>query len=259
MSNNSLDVLADRLSQRASLTDEDRAALTMLPYVRRILNPHTYLVREGEMPRPYCSLVLSGLAYRHKLALDGKRQIVSIHLTGDLLDLQHLFLNVADHSVQALTELVVADIDRDALQDIALSRPAVGRALWVDGLIDASIYREWVLSVSRRDGRARIAHILCELAVRMRAAGIVDSISFRLPMTQEQLGDATGLTGVHVNRMVKSLVADGLIEHSGRTIAIRDWEGIRREGDFNPLYLHLDQVAPRLDVPLSALFDETIQ
>ncbi len=259
MSDNDLDILGDRLSQRALLTDEDRAALTALPSVRRILNPHIYLVREGEMPRPHCSIVLSGLAYRHKLAHNGGRQIVSIHLTGDLLDLEHLFLAVADHSVQALTELVLLDVDRAALQEMALTRPSIGRALWVDGLIDASIAREWVLNVGRRDGRARIAHILCELAVRMRAAGVLDSVSFQLPMTQEQLGDATGMTGVHVNRMVKSLAADGLIEHSGRTIAIRDWRGICREGDFNPLYLHLDQVAPRFDVPLGDLFNETMQ
>ncbi len=258
MSDSDLNILIDRLSQRALVSDEDKAALAALPSVRRILNQNTYLVREGEMPRACCSIVLSGLAYRHKLAHDGKRQIVSIHLTGDLLDLEHLFLNVADHSVQALTELMILDIDRAALQEMALTRPSIGRALWVDGLIDASIAREWVLNVGRRDGRARIAHILCELAVRMRAAGVLDSVSFQLPMTQEQLGDATGMTGVHVNRMVKSLAADGLIEHSGRTIAIRDWKGICREGDFNPLYLHLDQVAPRFDVPLTALFNETM-
>ncbi|WP_231370344.1 Crp/Fnr family transcriptional regulator [Sphingomonas phyllosphaerae] len=192
MSKSSLEIFAKRLSQRAMLTDEDKAPIIALPHVRRVLNPHAYHVREGEMPRPCCGLVLSGLAFRHKLAADGRRQIVSIQLTGDLLDLQHLFLAVADHSVQALTELVVADIDRDALQEIALTRPAVGRALWVDGLIDASISREWVLNVGRRNGRARIAHILCEIAVRMRAAGILNSPSFRLPMTQEQLGDATG-------------------------------------------------------------------
>jgi CRP-like cAMP-binding protein len=257
VSDNALRVLAHRLSQRALLCDDDREAIEKLPYVRRNLNQNTYLVREGEAPRSYCSLVLSGLAFRHKSAVDGKRQIVSLHLLGDLLDLQHLFLNIADHSVQALTELQVADINRDALREIVLSRPAVGQALWVEGLVDASIFREWVLNVGRRDARARIAHILCELAVRMRAAGILDSERFQLPMTQEQLGDATGLTSVHVNRMVKALVADGLIEHSGKWISIRDWNGIRQEGDFNPLYLHLDQVAPQFTGPLSSIFSQT--
>ncbi|MBS89913.1 hypothetical protein sphantq_01680 [Sphingobium sp. AntQ-1] len=249
-----LDFFARRLSQRAALDEEDRAAVSALPFQHRYLNPSAYVVREGEPPRPHCSFVLSGLAFRHKLTVHGARQIVSIHLAGDLLDLQHLFLNIADHSVQALTELEVADIDRDALREIALERPAVGQALWIDGLVDASIYREWVLNVGRRDARARIAHILCEIAVRMHAAGVIDAADFHLPMTQEQLGDATGMTSVHVNRTLKALAKDGLIDHSGRWIAIQDWNKIRREGDFNPLYLHLDQVAPHLPGPLSSMF-----
>ena len=254
MSDSNLDFLARRMAQRALLTDDDRRAISALPHVTRIVNPNSYLVREGEVPRSYCSFVLSGMAFRHKLTVNGTRQIVSIHLAGDLLDLQHLFLNVADHSVQALTELNVADIDREALQEIALVRPEVGRALWVDGLVDASIYREWVLNVGRRDARARIAHIVCEIAVRMHSAGAINAADFNLPMTQEQLGDATGLTSVHVNRTLKALAADGLINHSGRWIAIRDWDGIRRAGDFNPLYLHLDQVAPQFHQSLSQIF-----
>ena len=122
-----LDFFARRLSQRAALDEEDRAAVSALPFQHRYLNPSAYVVREGEPPRPHCSFVLSGLAFRHKLTVHGARQIVSIHLAGDLLDLQHLFLNIADHSVQALTELEVADIDRDALREIALERPAVGQ------------------------------------------------------------------------------------------------------------------------------------
>ncbi|RYE42822.1 MAG: Crp/Fnr family transcriptional regulator, partial [Hyphomicrobiales bacterium] len=257
MSDSSLEIFTHHLSRRSQLSDDDRAAVLALPHVRRNLNANTYLVREGEPPRSYCSLLLSGLAFRHKLTVTGSRQIVSLHMLGDLLDLQHLFLNIADHSVQAPTELQVADIDRQALQEIALARPAVGRALWVDGLVDASIYREWVLNVGRRDARARIAHILCEIAIRMRAAGVMDSVSFQLPMTQEQLGDATGLTSVHVNRTLKALAADGLIEQGGRWISITDWDGIRQGGDFNPLYLHLDQVAPEFDGPLSSIFADS--
>lgn len=253
-----LDFLARRLSQRAALSNADRAAVSALPFQHRYLNPSAYVVREGEPPRPHCSFVLSGLAFRHKLTVNGSRQIVSIHLTGDLLDLQHLFLNIADHSVQALTELEVADIEREPLRQIALERPAVGQALWIDGLVDASIYREWVLNVGRRDARARIAHILCEIAVRMHAAGIIDAADFHLPVTQEQLGDATGMTSVHVNRTLKALAKDGIINHSGRWIAIKDWDKIRQKGDFNPLYLHLDQVAPHFAGSLSSLFPKTV-
>lgn len=250
-----LSFFAERMSHRASLSEADRAAIAELPHVRRRLNANTYLIREGEPPRSSCSLLISGMAFRHKLTVEGARQIVSVHLPGELLDLQHLFLNIADHSLQALTEVEVADIERDVLQDLILTRPAVANAFWVDGLIDASVFREWVLNVGRRDARARIAHILCEIAVRMRGAGLISaSEKFVLPMTQEQLGDATGLTSVHVNRTIKALATDGLIEHSGRSISIANWQKLRRVGDFNPLYLHLDQVSPRFDSPLDALF-----
>lgn len=251
-----LDFLAQRLSLRAALSDEDRAAVSALPFRSRILSPESYLIREGDPPRPYCSLVLSGFAFRHKMTADGARQIVAVHLAGDLLDLQHLFLNIADHSVQALTKIEIADIERDAVQEIALTRPAVTRALWVDGLVDSSIYREWLLNVGRRGARARIAHLLCEIAVRMHAAGTMDVAALHLPMTQEQLGDATGLTSVHVNRTLKALAKDGVIKHSGRSLTIQDWNKIRQEGDFNPRYLHLGQVSPHVEGPIAAIFSK---
>jgi CRP-like cAMP-binding protein len=250
-----LEFFAERLCWRAELTIDDIAAVSALPHTRRHLNANTFLIREGQPPRPACSLIIDGVAFRHKLTAEGARQIVSIQLPGDLLDLQHLFLNIADHSVQALTEIEIADIDRTALQKIVLERPAVGTALWVDGLVDSSIFREWVLNVGRRSARARIAHILCEIAIRMRAAGLIEDVKFHLPVTQEQLGDATGLTSVHVNRTIKMLVKEGLIDHGGRWIAIKDWEGIRRVGDFNPLYLHLDQVAPQFNGSLNSIFE----
>jgi CRP-like cAMP-binding protein len=254
-----LNYLARRLSRRCALSKADLAAVEHLPHSVRHVNPNAYLIREGEPPRAVCSLLLEGMAFKHKLTAEGARQIISIHLPGDLLDLQHLFLNIADHSVQALTEIEVAEIDRKALQAIALERPAIAQALWIDGLIDASICREWILNVGRRNARGKIAHILCEIAVRMRAAELIDRPDFHLPVTQEQLGDATGLTSVHVNRTLKSLGQDGLIDHSGRAIAIRDWEGIQKVGDFNPLYLHLDQVAPQLAGSVRTIFDADVE
>lgn len=251
-----LSFFAQRLAWRAELSASDLAFISELPHVRRHLNANSYLVREGEPPRPICSVVISGLAFRHKLTAEGARQIVSIHMPGDLLDLQHLFLNIADHSVQALTAIEVADIDRKTMQQIVLERPGIASALWIDGLIDASIYREWIMNVGRRSARARIAHILCEITVRMRAAGLIEDAKFQLPVTQEQLGDATGLTSVHVNRTLKLLAKEGLVDQGGRWVAIKDWEGIRQVGGFNPLYLHLDQVGPQFKGPLRSIFDD---
>ena len=233
-----------KLATRTELDDGDRDAILALPFTARTYEAPAYIVREGEPPKGYCSFVVNGLALRQKITATGGRQIVSIDMAGDFIDLQHLFLNRADHSVQALTRLETADIERKALQQLTLERPNIGRALWTDALVEASIFREWIVNVGRRDARSRIAHLLCELSLRMRAAGVAEHDSYELPMTQEQLGDAVGLTSVHVNRTLKSLVEDGLIERDKRRIRLTDWHRISHVGDFSALYLHLDQAAP---------------
>jgi CRP-like cAMP-binding protein len=124
------------------------------------------------------------------------------------------------------------------VRDLAEAFPNVGRAFWTDTLIDSSIFREWVVNVGRRDSRARVAHLLCELSLRMQAAGLADGHRYQLPMTQEQLADAVGLTSVHVNRVLKQLAEEGLISRDRRTIVIEDWRRMRRAGDFNDRYLH---------------------
>jgi CRP-like cAMP-binding protein len=238
---NILGRMVTKLETRAYLDDQDRAAILALPFVQRSFEAPSYILREGEPPKRYCSFVISGLAFRQKLTATGARQIVSIHMAGDFLDLQHLFLNRADHSVQALNRLETAEIERVALQELVLRRPAVGHAMWVDALVDASIFREWILNVGRRDARARVSHLLCEMAVRMDAAGLTNGTGFRLPFTQEQLGDAVGLTSVHVNRTLKSLASDGLITRDRRHVQFDDLDSLKSAADFSALYLHLDQ------------------
>ena len=234
-----LEQMIRKLRMRAPLNDLDCDAIRKLPLTRRNYEAPGYVLREGEPARKNCSFIISGLAFRQKLTAEGARQIVSIHMAGDFLDLQHLFLNYADHSVQALTRLDVAELDREALHDLVLKRPAVARAMWTDALVDASIFREWVLNVGRRDARTRVAHLLCEIALRMEAAGIAEHHRYELPLTQEQLGDAVGLTPVHVNRTLRALAADGLIRRDRRHISLENWEEIRQAADFSALYLHL--------------------
>jgi CRP-like cAMP-binding protein len=243
-SDSPLNFMVRKLSTRAELNEDDRRAVLALPYTRRVYHPATYVVREGEPPRKHCDFIEDGFAYRQKLTATGARQIVSIHLRGDFIDFQHLFLNIADHNVQALTELKVIGIDRTALQAIALERPAVGRAMWIDALIDSSIYREWVLNVGRRDARARVAHVLCEIFLRMKAAGYPSELGFAFPMTQEQLADVVGMTPVHVNRTLRSLIKDGIVHRDKRYISFKNWNAIADVGDFSALYLHLDQAKP---------------
>jgi CRP-like cAMP-binding protein len=236
-----LSAIVRRLETREALDDGDRAAILTLPFTERVYEAPSYVLREGEPPKKHCSFIISGLAFRQKLTATGARQIVSIHMAGDFLDLQHLFLNRADHSVQALSRLYTVEIDRVALQDLVLRHPAIGRAMWVDALIDASIFREWILNVGRRDAKARVAHLLCEVSLRMEAAGLNDGQGYHLPLTQEQLGDAVGLTSVHVNRTLKVLSELGLIRRDKRHVRFDDLERLKAVADFSALYLHLDQ------------------
>ena len=233
-----LDVLIRKLERLAPLDRADRSALATLP-VRVATAPAGHvLVRDGE-PVDDCCVLIEGYACRHKMLADGRRQIVSFHLPGDALDLQHLLLARADHNVQTITAVKVAWVPGDALRRVAAERPVVGAALWRDTLIDASVFREWVLNVGQRGAKARVAHMLCEFAVRRENAGIGSPERFELPMTQEHIADATGLTAIHVNRMLQALGGDGVIDRDRRRVTITDWGRMRAIAEFDPGYVHL--------------------
>jgi CRP-like cAMP-binding protein len=233
-----LEQLVQNLELRSSLSLEDRQAVLNLPHTVRTLEAGTYTVREADAP-VHCMVLISGFAYRQKLTGDGERQIVALHIPGDALDFQNLFLDVSDHSIQMLTRGEVALVRISDLQALAQARSDIGHAILVKILVEASIFREWVLNVGRRDARTRVAHLLCELGVRLDVEGLAQDYGYELPMTQEQLADAVGLTPVHVNRTLKALEAEGLIVRSKRSVSFPDWQRLRSVGDFNQRYLHL--------------------
>lgn len=237
-----LQPLVRNLASHAPLDEGDCDALRDLPYTLRTFEPASYLVREGDPPLS-CAVLISGFAYRQKLTGDGARQILSIHIPGEPLDFQNTYLREADHSVQMLSRGELAFIPCEALHELARARPAVAHAILIYSLIEASIVREWVLNVGRRNARARLAHVLCEFAIRLEAAGLADGGGCELPMTQEQLADAIGLTPVHVNRTLKTLESEGLISRDRRHVSFPDWNGLREAGDFNQRYLHLEPPA----------------
>jgi CRP-like cAMP-binding protein len=241
-----LQPLVEKLAYRVNLSAADKAALLALPSTIKTMQPHHYVVREGDRAHFSC-LMLSGFSIRHKIVAGGFRQIVAIHMKGEMVDLQNSLLGHADHSVQMLTAGKVAMVPREEIVRIAFDRPAIGKAMWLDTLVDASIFREWIANVGRRDARTRIAHVLCEFALRLEIAGLGEQTDYELPMTQEQLGDTTGLTSVHVNRTLKSLEADRLIERvRPRSITIGDWKKLAHAGDFDSNYLHLRENEPAL-------------
>jgi CRP-like cAMP-binding protein len=233
-----LQCFASELDRLVPLSEEDREAVLDLPGRVRRLDAGSYLVREGSIPA-HCAILVDGYAYRQKVTGEGSRQILAVCIPGDAVDLQNIFLDVADHSVQMMSVGHVVDVPREHIQQLMLSHPNLSRAIMQLTLVEAAILREWVVNVGRRHARERIAHILCEFAVRLDTRGLASGDSYELPMTQEQLADATALTPVHVNRVLKSLESDGLIKRKRRHIQFPDWRALQDAADFSRTYLHI--------------------
>jgi CRP-like cAMP-binding protein len=222
------------------LTDDERQALRNLPMQVVVIKEGQDVVREGDRPSRSC-LLLSGFACVYKVTGDGKRQIVSFSIPGDIPDLQSLHLKVLDNSVGTLTPCQMGFITHDALRDICERFPRITAAFWRETLIDAAIFREWVTNVGRRDAYSRMAHVLCEMLLRLRAVGLAEDNACDLPITQVEFADAIGVSTVHVNRVLQDMRADGLIETKGTQVSVPDWERLKHAGDFDPTYLHLEQ------------------
>lgn len=240
--NHALARFLDKVARSTQLAVEDTAALAGLPHTVRDLRKGDFIVREDETPRNCCVLV-EGFAIRHKTSGDGGRQIFSIHMRGDAIDLHNSLFNRADHNLQMLSAGKGAFIPIEAVRELTLERPAIGQALWRETLIDAAIFREWTLNIGRRDARCRLAHLLCEFALRLEVAGLGQQQRYELPMTQEELADAVALTPIHVSRTLKTLADEGYVDRTLRSVKILDWHGLVKLGDFDPGYLHLRAAA----------------
>ncbi|HEX8309270.1 MAG TPA: Crp/Fnr family transcriptional regulator [Allosphingosinicella sp.] len=187
------------------------------------------------------TLLVEGIVCRFKDLADGQRQIMELHVAGDFVDLHGFLLKQLDHNVGTMTPVRVASVPHEALRGITETHPHLGRMLWFSTLLDAAIHREKILSIGRRSALARIAHILCELLVRLRIVGLADESSYALPLTQADLADVTGLTSVHVNRMLKKLRDENLLTFRAGTVTIGDWDRLQRVAEFDPTYLHLER------------------
>jgi CRP-like cAMP-binding protein len=187
------------------------------------------------------TLLVEGIVCRYKDLADGQRQIMELHVPGDFVDLHGFLLKQLDHNVGTMTPVKVASFPHDALRGITETHPHLGRMLWFSTLLDAAIHREKILSIGRRSAMARIAHIFCELLVRLRIVGLADDKGYDLPLTQADLADVTGLTSVHVNRMLKKLRDEDLLTFRSGTVTIADWDRLQRVAEFDPSYLHLER------------------
>jgi CRP-like cAMP-binding protein len=234
----SAEMLIRKLDSTAELTEEDRQALSNLPLRIRELQPDEDVVRDGETPRE-CCLLIEGMMYRYKLLPNGKRQILAFHTPGDVPDLQSFCLNVMDHSVAALVRCKVGLIPHESLRAVMRSSPRIAEAFWRETLIDAAIFRAWITGMGQRSAHGHFAHLLCEVFTRLRAVGMTSDDACKLPITQAELGDALGLSTVHVNRTLMELRSEGLITLDKGCLAILDWKGLAEAAQFDPAYLHL--------------------
>jgi CRP-like cAMP-binding protein len=227
-----------RKLQLSTLLDaDDVKAIERLPIMVKEVAAHNPIVREGERP-VQCCLLIDGFLCRSKTTDAGKRQILSIHITGEIPDLQSLHLHVMDHDLTTLSRCTVGLIPHDALRMLTRERPTVAEALWRETLIDAAVFREWIVNVGRRAAVVRLAHLLAEIGTRLQAMDLAPGDRFELPMTQLDIADALGLTPVHVNRVVQELRREGLLELRKHSVSLPDLPRLKELGDFDDLYLH---------------------
>jgi CRP-like cAMP-binding protein len=231
--------LVTKLESVARLSEGDRIALAGLCDDPREMGARSIVIREGERP-DHVHLMVEGWAARYKLLPDGSRQITAFLIPGDFCDFHITILREMDHSITTLTRAKVAYIPRLKLEAIT-ERPSLVRAFWWATLVDEAVLRAWIVNVGRRDAFEAIGHLMCELYVRMRNVGLTSDHCFELPLTQEELGDALGLTPVHVNRVLQRMRADELISLKGGMLTIHDYRRLEAASGFNPNYLHIAQ------------------
>lgn len=239
-----IDPLVLKLNHYAVLSDEERRVLA--DAITRVidLDKQRDIKREDEDPR-YVHLILEGWACRYKTLPDGNEHIMGFLLPGDLCDVHVTILKRMDHSIRALTPTRVACIPHEKIHAIYENYSRLARALFWSTLVDEAVLREWLVNQGSRSAAVRIAHLYCEVLVRSRAVGLTRDTSFFMPLTQEELGDTTGLTKVHVNRSIRLLREEGLIDSRGKSVTILDWERMQAFAEFDPKYLHMPLAIPR--------------
>ncbi|KRR27637.1 Crp/Fnr family transcriptional regulator [Bradyrhizobium retamae] len=232
-------ILLKRLRVSTNIDEEDQRAINALPIALKQVRDEESIVSTGDRPSA-CCLLVDGFIFRSKVVGGGKRQVIAFHQPGDIPDLQSLYIPVLDHDVTALGDCVLGFISHAPLRALVRHRPNVAEILWRDTLIDAAIFREWICNVGHRSGISRTAHVIFEIYTRLKAVQRTKDKSFQFPATQVLLGEAVGLSAVHVNRVMQELREKGLLRFERGTVTILDEAKLKDVADFDPLYLHLD-------------------
>jgi CRP-like cAMP-binding protein len=196
----------------------------------------------AETPVDFSSVIVEGLACRQKVLRSGERQITAFHLSGDFCDLHTYLVKEISDSVMAMTPCQVAMVPHKGLDAITVEAPRLARLLWMSTLIDGAVYRRWLVCVGRQSAHSRLAHLFCELYMRMKLIGAAEGMTYPLPVTQTDLSDVMGMSLVHTNRTCALLRRGGLATFAHRTVTIHNWAKVQQVAEFDPGYLHLDRL-----------------
>ena len=237
------DPFVAKLTAAADLSEEEKQAIRRVYADTREVPARGDIISEGEKPE-HVHIILDGWAARYKILADGGRQITAFLLPGDFCDLHVTILGEMDHSILALTPVTVAYVSHKTMESLPRERPELGRAMWWATLVDEAVLRSWIVNLGRRDAHARIAHLFCEIHARLKVVGLADG-EFDVPLTQEVLADALGLTPIHINRVLQRLRSEGLISFRAGMLTIHDAAALRDVAGFDPNYLHGGRLAPR--------------
>lgn len=232
--------LVRRLSSLSTLSREDIGALLALPGEASRLRGNVDILSRDEAFEHAC-LVVSGIVARFIQLSDGRRQFTAFHMPGEIADIHRVATPLAGSALQTLSTATIIRVPASALRKLALASPAITRAFWAYAAVDAAVLAQWAVNVGRRDAKSRMAHFLCEIGVRSENAGLGSRDEFILEASQAQIGDALGLTPVHVNRTLKALRQSGLLSIDGRIVRIENWPALTAIADFDAAYLQLDK------------------
>jgi CRP-like cAMP-binding protein len=221
-----------------TLSGEERAALANLPMHVVTFPAGQDIVREGDRPSRSFA-VLEGFVAIHKVTEMGHRQVMAYQVPGDVPDFQSLHLRVLDFNISTITPCRIGFVEHDVVRKLFSDHPRLGDVFWRATLIEAAMLREWMLNNSQRDAYARLAHLFCELLVRLEVVGLAEDHSCAFPLTQVELGDALGLSTVHVNRTLQALRGEGLLTLGSGRLTVNDWPRLKAAAGFDPSYLHL--------------------
>lgn len=232
---------ADRLGDMVELTPAERAALGQLEARERVLRRNMTLQRENDRSAELYVL-RKGTMMSSVLLDDGSRQILRFHFPGDLLAVTNMIYSDATETITALSDCVVSPFERSVLSALMLANPRIAALILVYNQIERAALADRLAALGRTSAKARVAAILIEIRNR-NAIHPTDGASesgFVLGLTQEEIGDATGLTAVHVNRMLRQLEEDRMISREGGRVSFRDEAGLTREANFVDRYAGLD-------------------